>query len=503
MEPLFVFYKAPVSSSSVEENNLGTNIDLFASPFENLISIVAKEKEVLLYFREGNTFSGASSNYAVVSLKCPQGQEALTVYSLWAYINKKEFPNNLIDFNNVNKTFPIERITDINYIKRFTDEKFPCSGGSSLGMDGSNSGRWKLSTATPVATEFSPDSTNPASISSIDIHISGLNGNYSTWLSLLDTFSTTAVSFLQIYEVGNFSVFGVYAVTGMSFDAIGNYWTVSVSLISSNGVFTPNGNYSISWITNGEQGPQGIPGQDGTGTAYYGEVSKITSGVINVITAGTYQSTGLTATLDPENFGVSLGTTDSFAIKNTSGETVLYKIYASADIEAGNNKVLGIKLALNGVPIDETECNAPTGTGTSFAKLVTNWMIELAPDDEVALYVTNFTSTGNITFQRGRIVASTVGRQGNTGPAGTITQVTPITILDTGWTLVSGLWEYDISDSNILANSIVDIIPANADYTTVIAAQLLPESISSVGQVKIFAVNQPTADFDITLNIFD
>jgi hypothetical protein len=154
------------------------------------------------------------------------------------------------------------------------------------------------------------------------------------------------------------------------------------------------------------------------GTAYYGQVSRITSGTINIATAGTYQSTGLTATLDAENVGVSLGTTDLFAVKNTSGSAQLLKIYGSADIQSGNNQTLGIKLALNGTPINNTECNAATGVATNFAKLVTNWMIELQPNDEVALYVTNKTTAGNVTLLRGRLVASTVGKQGPEGPQG-------------------------------------------------------------------------------------
>jgi len=84
-----------------------------------------------------------------------------------------------------------------------------------------------------------------------------------------------------------------------------------------------------------------------------------------------------------------------------------------------------------------------------------------------------------------------------------LTQVTSVTVLQASWSLVSGLYEYDISDANILSTSIVDVIPANADYATVVAAQLLPENVSSSGQVKIFAVNQPTVDFDVTLNIFN
>jgi hypothetical protein len=94
------------------------------------------------------------------------------------------------------------------------------------------------------------------------------------------------------------------------------------------------------------------------------------------------------------------------------------KIYGSADINAGNTKILGIKLAINGNLINESECNAPTGTASSFAKLITSWMIELEPNDEVALYVTNFTNTGDITLLRGRLIATTVGRQGDKGDKG-------------------------------------------------------------------------------------
>jgi hypothetical protein len=45
-------------------------------------------------------------------------------------------------------------------------------------------------------------------------------------------------------------------------------------------------------------------------------------------------------------------------------------------------------------------------------------MIELEPNDEVALYVTNFTNTGDITLLRGRLIATTVGRQGDKGDKG-------------------------------------------------------------------------------------
>lgn len=80
-------------------------------------------------------------------------------------------------------------------------------------------------------------------------------------------------------------------------------------------------------------------------------------------------------------------------------------------------------------------------------------------------------------------------------------QVTGITLTSTSWTLVSGLYEYDLANSNITANSIVDIIPMNSTIDIAIAAIVLPETDSSTGSVKLYAKNEPTADIDITINI--
>jgi hypothetical protein len=178
----------------------------------------------------------------------------------------------------------------------------------------------------------------------------------------------------------------------------------------------------------GPQGPQGVqgpPGLDGTGAPIFGQVAKMTSGTITIATQGVYQSTGLTAVLDGENAGISLGTSDTFAIKNTSGATRRLKISASYDASmAGPAKVLGLALAINGVVDLDTECRATTGIQGAIAKLATAWIIDLADGDEVALYVANHSSTVDIDFERGRIVATSVagfgpqGPTGATGPAG-------------------------------------------------------------------------------------
>jgi len=142
--------------------------------------------------------------------------------------------------------------------------------------------------------------------------------------------------------------------------------------------------------------------------ARYGQVSKTTSGTITIATQSTYQSTGLTATLDSVASGVALGTTNTFAIKNTSGETRVFDIFASMDCDTSTtSSVVGIGLAKNGTLNTSTECRAWAVANQS-AKLVTSWMIELAPNDEIALFVANHSGTGTMNFLRGRIVARTV-----------------------------------------------------------------------------------------------
>ena len=142
------------------------------------------------------------------------------------------------------------------------------------------------------------------------------------------------------------------------------------------------------------------------GVAIRGQCSKMTDGTITIATQGTYVTTGLTATLDSDTaYGMVLGTTDAFGLKNDSGGTKLFRIYGSIDATDGNNSTLGIKLAKNGVAIDNSECRAFTGSGAQEAKLVTSWMVELADGDEVSLLIANHSSDTDITLKRGRVVA--------------------------------------------------------------------------------------------------
>jgi ABC-type uncharacterized transport system permease subunit len=142
-----------------------------------------------------------------------------------------------------------------------------------------------------------------------------------------------------------------------------------------------------------------------------GQISRMNTGTVNITTEGVYVTTGLTATLDATTAnGLVLGTTDAFGLKSTNANTKLLRFYGSIDARttSGNNKILGVKLALNGVAIDATECRAYTGGSNEEAKLITSWMIEMDEDDEVSLFMANHSSDVDIDFRRGRLVASEV-----------------------------------------------------------------------------------------------
>lgn len=154
-------------------------------------------------------------------------------------------------------------------------------------------------------------------------------------------------------------------------------------------------------------GPQGPPGA--SGTPIYGQASRMTAGTISVVTQSVYQPTGLAAVFDlPTAAGVVLATVNTFGLRNVSGFTKVFRIYGSIDAKAGNNEILGIKLAKNGTAIDSTECRAFAGSSNQEAKLVTSWMIELQNNDEVSLLIANHSGTEQIAFSRGRILMSAV-----------------------------------------------------------------------------------------------
>lgn len=82
-------------------------------------------------------------------------------------------------------------------------------------------------------------------------------------------------------------------------------------------------------------------------------------------------------------------------------------------------------------------------------------------------------------------------------------QVTPVTLTTGGWSLVSGFYEYNYSNSNIESTSIIDIIPENASAGVFKLAGILPSTLNSLGSVKIYATNLPSSNMTVTINIIN
>ena len=99
--------------------------------------------------------------------------------------------------------------------------------------------------------------------------------------------------------------------------------------------------------------------------------------------------------------------------------------------------------------------------------------------------------------------AGTSGTSGTSGVNGglTITQITGVVLTGASWSLVSGFYEYNLSNANITVGSVVDIIPDNASISIVNAAAILPRTDSATASVKLYSTNLPTGNITTTINI--
>ena len=154
-------------------------------------------------------------------------------------------------------------------------------------------------------------------------------------------------------------------------------------------------------VTAGAVGPAGPPANQFRGALY-----RTTSGTINFagVTPGVFVNSGLTGSLETStDVGTAAGAAGVFGIRRTDPGPQMAYVIATADVTASAPKLLAIKLALNGVVIDETECNASV-TNQVVAKLHTMWLLELDEDDVISVWFANKTSSASITVERARMV---------------------------------------------------------------------------------------------------
>lgn len=137
----------------------------------------------------------------------------------------------------------------------------PQGATGTSGNDGSNSGRWQfaglISTGLPGPYAFNVNVNNLGTLTTININKATLGGDYFDWLSILKNLDYTLGSpaFLQITEVGNNSIIGLYEVINSGgFLGVGVNTTLNLTLSYIGGQAVPltiGTDYTISWVLNG------------------------------------------------------------------------------------------------------------------------------------------------------------------------------------------------------------------------------------------------------------
>jgi hypothetical protein len=205
------------------------------------------------------------------------------------------------------------------------------SGESGLsGNDGANSGRWEFEATgggQPNSGNFVVDGTFSSGVAltevtSISIDNETINSiDYAEWLKIiLISFNNNLPVFLQITEVGNNSIIGIYNVTGVT--EYSAYFDIGVSCISGGGDLNTT-QYTISYVINGVIGSNGIngtSGTSGTGTSGTSGVSMAAGGTSGQILAKVDNTDYNTEWIDaPSGSGMSgSGTVDVFTKFDTS-----------------------------------------------------------------------------------------------------------------------------------------------------------------------------------------
>jgi hypothetical protein len=135
-----------------------------------------------------------------------------------------------------------------------------------------------------------------------------------------------------------------------------------------------------------------------------------TTGAVTITTTGVYVPINLAGTLDTDiTFNmVAASAPNVSGVKNDTDQARTMLVIGSYDGKAGNNHVLGLKFAVDGVALNDTECTSFGGPGGQFAKVITHSIIRLGPGEGVSLLAANLTGTTNIDIARYRITTHAI-----------------------------------------------------------------------------------------------
>ena len=149
-------------------------------------------------------------------------------------------------------------------------------------------------------------------------------------------------------------------------------------------------------------------GGTGVAASAYGQIGGQTAGISTAYTT-TYAKLVITTSLDAAEQFDTNGVNNR--LRYTGSATRKFLVFASMDMfSATDGAQFSIKIAKNAITIPATQCNAvcPTKSSVGVAKLVSNWIIELATNDFVEIYVASVGGSETGTPQRMRLVATPV-----------------------------------------------------------------------------------------------
>jgi hypothetical protein len=134
-----------------------------------------------------------------------------------------------------------------------------------------------------------------------------------------------------------------------------------------------------------------------------------TGGTVAVTTAGVYYPLDIAGTLDPDaTFNMVASTNNVTGVKNNTDQARTVAFVATFDGKAGNNNAIGLKLALNGVEIDATECRSFGGSTGQVGKTMTQWIERMEPGDEVTMWGSNIDATDDLELERFKLLAHAI-----------------------------------------------------------------------------------------------
>jgi len=181
-----------------------------------------------------------------------------------------------------------------------------------------------------------------------------------------------------------------------------------IATVPAAGVVTSNGTAFSSVST--------LPvasGGTGQTSAVRGQVYGGSSHSVTIAAASTFYPISISGTLNSTvSTNMSIGAASTFSIKNTSGVTRIFRIYAQVMLDTGVTTRLAIKLysgiAGSLTAIDESEVYLFHEGNPQYETATTSCLISLANSEEVAIYVCNVDEIEDITAIKSLLVAEAV-----------------------------------------------------------------------------------------------